>query len=177
MTRQHAATNVQDAATQLLACLTIAVQAAANPPKNVQFLPGQQAGEDLSEFRDLCCEGTAYVRITTIYPSFQQFPAPDVEPTPCMQQAMAVNYEMGIMRCAPGGTIAFVPTAANWLAAQVQQQVDAKSLFQAACCMSTFYGLDAFVIGAWNPGGPSGGCLLGTLSLTHQLSGCGGMCS
>lgn len=161
---------------QMLACLQIQVEAAANPPQNVQFLPGSQAGEDLSEFRDLCCEGTAFVRVTTLYPSFQAFPAPDVDAFPCQQQAMALGYEVGIMRCAPAGTISQVPSAAEWLVAQQQQMVDAKSLFKTLCCYSGIYNMDAMLMGPWTPVGPTGACLLGSVTLTHQISGCGGMC-
>jgi len=172
----RAATDAYEASIQLLACLTVKVQAAANPPANIQFLPGQQAGEDLSIYEDLCCEGTAYVRVTTLYPSFMAFPAPDTEPTPCSQQAFALGYEVGIMRCAPTGSISNVPTAEQWRQAHQQSMVDAKSIFDAICCYQTFYKMDAMVVGAWAPIGPQGGCLLGAVSLTHQIAGCGGMC-
>lgn len=170
------ATDAYEASLQMLACLTIAVQAADNPPANIQFLPGAQAGEDLSEYQDLCCSGTAYVRMTPMYPSFQDFPAPDTQATPCQSQAMAITYEVGIMRCAPTGSVTQVPTAAAWAAAHHQQMIDAKSLFQTLCCYQSFYNLDAMLFGQWSPGGPSGGCLLGTITMTHQISGCGGMC-
>jgi hypothetical protein len=168
----RAASDAYDASLHLLACLTVAVQAAANPPSNIQFLPGQQAGEDISIYNDLCCEGTAYIRMATVYPSWQAFPAPDTEAIPCQEQAMAINYEMGIMRCAPGGSAAFVPTAANWQAAYQQSMIDMKSLFKAACCYAGQYELDAILMGPWNPVGPQGGCLLGAINITHQITGC-----
>jgi len=162
-----------NASVQLLACLTVAVQAAANPPQKIQFLPGNQAGEDISEFEDLCRCGTAYVRVSTVYPSFQDFPAPDTLAIPCQQQALGVVYEVGIMRCAPVGSVQHVPTAAEWLAAFQQQMVDMTSLMKAACCFRNFYPLDAMLIGAWTPTGPQGACLLGTINITHQITGCG----
>jgi hypothetical protein len=172
----RAASDAYQASLTLLACLTIAVQAAANPPRNIQFLPGQQAGEDISIYNDLCCEGTAFIRMTTTYPSFQGFPAPDTEAIPCQQQATALNYEVGIMRCAPGGTAAFVPTAENWRSAYEQSMIDMKSLYQAACCYKGQYDMDAMLMGPWSPVGPQGGCLMGALTITHQIAGCGGTC-
>jgi hypothetical protein len=171
-----AASDAYNASLQLLACLTVAVQAAANPPANIQFLPGQQAGEDLSIYRDLCCEATAYVRVTTLYPSFQEFPAPDSLATPCQQQATALGYEVGIMRCVPTGSLEEIPTAEQWRAAHEQSMIDAKSIYKAICCYQGVYNLDAMLVGAWNPIGPQGGCLLGAVSFTHQIAGCGGMC-
>jgi hypothetical protein len=173
----RAATDPYEASIQLLACLTVKVQAAANPPANIQFLPGQQAGEDLSIYQDLCCEGTAYVRVTTEYPSFQEFPAPDSLPTPCQQQAFALGYEVGIMRCSPVGDIAEIPTAEQWRQAHQQSLIDAKSIYDAICCYRGYYSMDAMVVGAWAPIGPQGGCLLGAVNLTHQISACrGGPC-
>jgi hypothetical protein len=172
----RSASDAYDASLQMLACLTIAVQAAANPPKNIQFLPGAQAGEDLSEYNDLCCEGTAFVRMTTTYPSYQDFPAPDSLAIPCQQQAIALNYEVGIMRCAPGGTIAFVAKAENWRVAYQQEMTDMKSLYTTLCCYQGQFIDDAMVMGAWNPVGPQGGCLMGVINLSHQIMGCGGLC-
>lgn len=171
-----AAATAFDASAQLLACLTVAVQAAENPPKNVQFLPGNQAGEDISIYNDLCCEGTAYVRVSSMYPSFQDFPAPDSAAEPCQQQAMAVTYEVGIMRCAPVGTAAFVPTGAQWLAAHRQSMIDAQSIYKAICCFQGYYPMDAMLVGQWTPLGPLGACLLGTVAVTQQIGGCGGLC-
>jgi hypothetical protein len=167
----RAATNAYDASLQLLACLTVAVQAAENPPANIQFLPGQQAGEDISIYEDLCCEGTAFIRVATLYPSSQQFPAPDTEAIPCQLQGMALNYEMGIMRCSPVGDAAQVPTSAAWLAAHRQSMIDAQSLYTAACCYKGQYDLDAMLIGPWAPLGPQGGCLMGSITLTHSIIG------
>lgn len=167
------ASDAYDASLHLLACLMSAVESQDNPPKNIQFLPGQQAGEDISIYGDLCCEGTAFVRMATTYPSFQAFPAPDTEAIPCQDQAMALNYEMGIMRCAPGGSIEFMPTAANWQAAYEQSMIDQRSLFKAACCYAGYYDMDAILFGAWVPNGPQGGCLMGSINITHQVVGCG----
>lgn len=168
-----AAVDPYNASVQLLACLTVAVEAAENPPSRIQFLPGAQAGEDISEFEDLCCAGTAYVRVGTVYPSSQEFPAPDTQAIPCQQQALAVSYEVGIMRCAPAGTTQNVPTSAQWLAAFRQQMIDMTSMFKAACCFRNKYPMDAMLIGPWTPVGPQGGCLLGTVTITHQIAGCG----
>jgi len=172
----RAAIDVAGAATQLLACLTIAVEAATNPPARIQFLVGAQAGEDLSIYDDMCCEGTAYVRVANQYPSFENFPSPDVDAIPCQLQAIGAIYEMGIMRCAPVGTVQSIATPAQWAAANTQMLIDAQSMFKAACCFASTYSEDAVLVGSWVPGGPSGGCLLGTVSVTHQIAGCGGMC-
>lgn len=172
-----AATDAYEASLQMLACLQIAVQAAANPPANVQFLPGAQAGEDLSIYEDLCCQGTAFVRVSTIYPALQDFPAPDTLAIPCQQQATGLVYEVGIMRCAPVGTAQHVPTAAEWAEAHHQSMIDARSIYSAMCCYQGVFRMDAMLVGAWTPTGPQGGCLMGSAILSHQIAGCGGLCA
>jgi hypothetical protein len=164
--------------TQLLACLQVQAEAAVNPPKNFQFLPGSVATADISQYNDLCCEGTAYVRMAAQYPSGTQFPSPDTTASNCDPFSWGVIFELGIMRCSPMGDVQAIPTSAEWHDVFAQQAIDAHSMRAAICCwISSYRSPGAGVqIGQWAPVGPEGGCMIGTLSVTLEMilcSGCG----
>lgn len=161
---------------QLLACLQTSAEANPNPPpeNNFLFLPGAQATADISQYQNMCCDGTAYVRMASQYPS-KNFPAPDDDASNCVPMGFGSIWELGIMRCAPTGTVQKIATAAEWLAAFRQQTIDATTLRSAVCCWVNLYGDGEGVqIGQWTPVGPEGGCLIGTLSVSIQWIGCPG---
>jgi hypothetical protein len=167
--------------TQLLACLQIACENATegSVPKNFQFLPGETANADMSQYRDLCCEGTAYVRLASLYPAGTNWPAPDTEGSQsfCMPFALGGIWELGIMRCAPTGNARQIATSAAWNAAFAQQMIDARSMREATCCYKSTYANGAGVLmGTWTPVGPEGGCLIGTQAVNIENIGCGSDC-
>lgn len=123
---------------------------------------------------DWCCrhtgpdgtdgEGMAWVRLVRRYPS-TRFPAPDTTPARC-GASWAVDVELGVYRCAhtlddQGNP----PTAAEMTADALMVNDDAHSLLRAACRVRWPY-----VIGAWTPLGPSGGCVGGAQLLAVALS-------
>lgn len=163
-------------AAELLACLQTQAEDSPGVPANFQFLPGSVATPDISSYRDLCCEGTAYVRMAAQYPSGQNFPSPDVSASNCSPFSWAVIYELGIMRCSPVGDTQFIPTAAQWRETFVQEAIDAASLRNAICCWINAHATpgQGVQIGQWTPVGPEGGCVIGTLSVTIEFIGCAG---
>lgn len=155
---------------QMLACLTIAVQAAPNPPKRITFLCGDAVVEDLGIYEDICCDGTAFVRVDTIEPS-TNFPDPDVTASPCQPQAWALRMEVGLLRCMPTGDQDAGPTVADWEAMQGQMMIDTASLFGAACCFTKYQvenQLKAFT-GGWRVLGPQGGCMLTSITVIADV--------
>lgn len=172
----------QEAQSTLLACLQIACEnlAAVNDaytvPKSFTFLPGDTANEDISQFNDLCCQGTGYVRLAQAYPSWENFPSPDQIAGSCSPMAWALPMEMGIMRCAPVGTALLIPTAAQWAVANATASADLVAMMQALCCYKESFPMDATLGTGWVPKGPSGGCLVGAMGLVTQLIGCGPVC-
>lgn len=165
---------IYDVAAKLLACLTVQVNQLDSVPANIGFLPGAAFAEDLSIYNDLCCEGTAFVRHASTYPSGENFPAPDTGQDPCSPLAWGIVFEIGVMRCAPTGSIAFVPTMAEWSAANSQYFLDMAALRAAICCYQGQYSQgDGIVIGQASPSGPQGGCIVATLTVTIQAIGCG----
>lgn len=171
---------IYDAGAKLLACLTVGVQALANVPANIGFLPGQEFTEDISIYNDMCCSGTAFVRHASTYPSGENFPAPDTGQSPCSPLAWGTVWEIGVMRCIPSGSAAQTISMAQWNDANSQYFIDSQALRAAACCYKTTYasgpGDAGILIGQVQPIGPQGGCLVATLSVTIQVIGCGTGC-
>lgn len=159
----------------LLACLTVQVQAAANVPSRIGFLVGASAVEDLSVYDDMCCDGTAYVRFASSYPS-SNFPDPDPGTRNCDPIAWATIWEVGIMRCAPVGSINFITDMPTWALTNVQQMTDNNSLELTATTYKQIYASGQFdagvLVGQITPLGPAGKCVSLTMSITIQAIGC-----
>jgi len=168
---------IKDVASKLLACLTVQASApTANPPKNFGFLPGNEIVEDMSAYNDLCCEGTAFVQLNSVYPS-SSFPQPDDGTISCEPLAWGTIWTLGVMRCSPTGSINFTPTFGEWDVANNQHLIDDASLRAAILKYKEIYATGAndagVLIGQTNALGPQGGCLLRTITATIQVFGCG----
>jgi hypothetical protein len=164
---------VLEAAQLMLACLQVAMENAGNTASSYQFLPGEQATADISQYNDLCCPGTAYLRIASVFPSGQGFPQPDSVVTNCPPLGLGVIFELGVMRCSPAGSLQATPTAAEWLAAATQQMNDQRDIRTAICTFRNLYGVDYAVIeGTGSPVGPEGACLIWNQSVSIQIIGC-----
>ena len=120
---------IKDIANKLLACLTVASSApTANPPKNFGFLPGNEIVEDLSIYNDICCDGTAFVQLNSVYPAGRDWPAPDTGQNNCDPIAWGTIWTLGIMRCVAVGSAAFTPTFGDWDKANTQHLIDDASM-------------------------------------------------
>ena len=136
-----------------------------NPPLHFSLRVGQVAF-DLSEREDLCCEGLAYVKINSAYPS-DNFPEPTDTYSPCGGGGWAADLEMGVLRCAPVGTLEYMPTDEDWTAAAEQVAHDAAALRQAVACFRDRLDPTApWVARAWAPIGAEGGCTGGSQVVT-----------
>lgn len=155
---------------QMLACLVVAFDDTVDPPSNFTFLTGDAVVEDLGVYQDICCDGTAFVRVDGIDPS-TNFPDPDTAASPCQPQAWALRMEVGVLRCIPVGDINAGPTLAQWAASQAQAMADANILFGAACCFTDWQTSHSLrtLTGGWRILGPQGGCMLTSILVTADV--------
>lgn len=161
-------------ATQLLACFEEQLSTLPVPPRYIQLRAGQDAGAPLlGPNIDECCAGLAWVRIVSIYPSWDSFPAEDNTWTPCGPLAYAVVLEMGVSFCMPwsdsdeGLDNWDPPSTADWATAFNTQMVHQTLMRRtAACC---FLPTQRRAVGEWTPMPVEGGCLGGKLTLTVSV--------
>lgn len=140
-------------------------------PSSCCFRVGEIASMDASEFEDLCCSGLAWVRVADIFSSSTDFPTPDTLTvwTGCGPQAWGVVFEVGVMRCAPTGSVESIPTCDDWLALQDLVMRDAKAMRQAFCCLFNQFDPGSIALGSWVPLPTTGGCAGGTWQVTVQI--------
>lgn len=173
-------TMIQPVAQQLLDCFCAALITEHGLPTMLEkgtrpseccFRVGEVASMDASLFYDLCCSGLAWVRVADIFSSATDFPTPDTLTVwnGCGPQAWGVVFELGVMRCAPTGDIATIPTCDEWTELQVNVMKDAKAMRQAFCCVFGQYDPGSIALGSWAPLPTTGGCAGGTWQVTVQI--------
>lgn len=156
-------------------CLCNAVSGRPNPPQNCCYRVGTEPVHDISLIGgvDLCCEGLAYILLGDTYPSTDSFPDNDIVRQGnqrCEPPALAINFRMGIVRCAPETSDCDENTAAF-----VQNLYDMESINVAGCCMREFLSTsEAFlgmsiVIQRQVQGSTSGGCTERYVNLAIQI--------
>lgn len=170
---------IQPYAAMLLECFRNALLAEHGPtlmpkgtmPSETCYRVGEAASMDASEFEDLCCSGLAWVRVDNIFSTAVDFPTPDTLSvwTGCGPMAWGVVLEMGVMRCAPTGSIETIPTCDEWTALQYAVMADAKAMRQAACCLFNQLDPGSLAIGSWSPLPTTGGCAGGVWPVTIQI--------
>jgi hypothetical protein len=124
---------------------------------------------------DRCCEGEAYVKINSVYPSLN-FPNPDEAPlnTPCQLQRLAVSLEIGTIRCINTDDCDENSEKLRLMTA------DADAMFRAVCCwakaLKEIPGMGRnpkWFAQGWEQAGPEGGCLSGTMQVFASIPGPG----
>lgn len=156
----------------LLLCLEEQVARVPDPPAAVCMRPGDRVDLLMAQGRDECCEGLAWVRLASIYPS-SVFPAPDEAYVKC-QLGWAVVVELGVARCAPVGDETTLPTCDQWTTATNHTTADAAALRRTLLC---FRQIEEFrhrlhVPGAWLPMTTEGGCVGGSMTVTVYAPMC-----
>lgn len=168
-------------AAKLLECLCYQVNQQPNPPQHCCYRVGAEVAHDAGVYRDLCCEGIAYVSLGDSYASSASFPEQDIirqANTACSPPAWGVNFKAGIIRCAPTGD-QDPPTCDDWNAAFSQNVYDALSLRRTQCCLRTwvttnsdlFLGMSV-VMERQVQGTPLGGCVERSFSIAVQIPNC-----
>lgn len=162
---------------QALACLQANVASLESPPKYVQIRPGIAFTAGLSQLEDECCEGSAWIRVVSITPT-DDFPSAAGVGN-CSPMALAVDLELGILRCAPTRSNVSadqIVTSTQWQDAARLVMNDAAALRRTACCIAALDDVGNFMIGAWTPQQVEANCMGGTMSMTIQAPACDFIC-
>lgn len=124
------------------------------------IVPGQEVALEYHGNCDDVC-GMAWVRMTSLYPAIQVGQV-NTNSGNCASMT-GVDVELGIMRCMPVGEADGSPPSAEQLLAATELQVkDALALWQAVMCCQ---GSSDFLVGQYQPFGPEGGIVGGTLEV------------
>jgi hypothetical protein len=165
---------VMPLAQELLVCLDQEIAKVLSPPTYVQLRTGDVVAHLMSMSQDECCEGLAWVRPVTFFPSSVAFPSQDEAPIPRGTASWGVTLEMGVIRCAPSTSVESLPTAEEWEAVTQAVLDDGAAMRRAICCfIEGEPGRAKIVIpGAWQPLAIEGGCVGGILPVTIRAKAC-----
>lgn len=160
-------------ANALLACLTAQMSELPSPPARIEIRAGAEGGPLIGPNVDECCAGLAWVRVASVYPSWDSFPSPDNTWNPCGPLAYAVVLEMGSAFCMPWSDSdqAFdnmdPPSTTDWSNAHTTLMQHQNLMRRAAACC--FLPTQRRAVGEWNPLSVEGGCMGGTLRVTVSV--------
>lgn len=165
---------VMPLARELLECFEQELAKVEDPPMHVQLRPGTNVSAYLTDHRDEACEGLAWVRPESFFPSSSTFPAQDETPEAKGTRAWAITFELGAMRCAPRPEANEIPATEEWDAVTQAVMDDAAAMRRAICC---FIAADRtrkarVLAGAWQPLNVEGGGVGGVMSVTVQGPAC-----
>jgi hypothetical protein len=165
---------VMPTARELLECLTQEMAKVESPPLYVQLRSGSVVDHLLSTSQDECCQGLAWVRPSSFYPSSAVFPTQDGAPQPKGVGAWAFTLELGAVRCAPTPDETRIPTGEEWDAVTQAVMDDAAAMRRALCCWIEGAPNRAKRVlpGIWTPLDIEGGCVGGTLPVTFRGPAC-----
>lgn len=165
---------VMPLAREMLECLDQEIHKVLKPPAYVQLRAGNIVAHLLSTSSDECCQGLAWVRPVSFFPSSGTFPAQDEVPQKGGVRSWAITLELGAIRCFPTPGASSIPTEDQWDAATQAQMDDAAAFRRAVCCF-----IDAkpgrsgrVLIGQWEPLSIEGGCSGGIMPVTIQGPAC-----
>ncbi len=92
------------------------------------------------------------------------------DPGNCISTARRITLEMGTARCIPFGTVGQGPSCDQWTVAALKMDADQAAMEAAICCANEAFQDLSFeprtVPGTYQPFGPDGNCLSGTMDLT-----------
>jgi hypothetical protein len=163
--------SVTPVAENLLACLVAELANNADPPLHASLRTGVQVELLMSTTRDECCEGVAWVRVASIYPS-ESFPDQDTTFSRCGPVAWAAVLEMGVARCAPTPEAADIISSEDWTTLSRLVMDDAAAMRRALCCFTDVDPDRMYLAGLWQPLPVDGGCTGGTQSVTVAIGAC-----
>lgn len=165
---------VMPLAEQMLACYETELLKLADPPKSVGVRPGTIVDFLMSMSDDECCNGLAWVRPVTFYPSSTAFPTQDTTAQKQGTRAWAVTLELGYVRCAPTPDADAIPSNAEWFAVTQAVMDAAAAMRRAICCWSDSAPMrvQRILPGQWEPVAVEGGCVGGTIPITLMGLAC-----
>ncbi len=156
----------------LLVAMEIEVAKVPNPPAVVCMRPGDRIDLLISQLRDECCEGLAWIRVAGIYPS-TNFPTQDETFQKC-QTGWGVQVELGVARCAPVGDENNLPSCDEWTAATNNVTADAAALRRTLLRWKTLEEnrFRQYIPGGYLPLTTEGGCVGGAMLVTFAAPAC-----
>lgn len=151
----------------VLQCLNEAITASPYPipQEKICLRFGERVDPTLGTGEDECCTGLAWVRVAAVGTLVD----PDTN-NPCVSSQRRITLELGTARCIPFGTVQSGPTCDQWTEAALKMDSDHGSMEAAVCCATETIQDMQFEpivrIGNYEPLGPDGNCLEGTLTMT-----------
>lgn len=159
---------------ELLECYEIELAKLETPPASIGVRPGSSVDFLMSMTDDECCNGLAWIRPETFFPSSLTFPNQDTVTQKQGTRAWAVTVDLGYARCAPTPDEHSIPSNDEWL--EVTQGVmDAgAAMRRALCCFIDAQPMRAQRVlpGQWRPLAVEGGCVGGAIPVTIMGPAC-----
>lgn len=153
----------------LLTCFKERLDAGPYPiaEEHVCLRFGQIVDPMLGTGTDECCTGLAWVRVAGV----QSLADPDsTETGNCVDPARRITLELGTARCISWGSVQYPTSCDAWTVAALKMDADHAAMEEAICCLtSTLDGAmfePRIVPGEYQPAGPDGTCIKGTLTVT-----------
>lgn len=159
---------------ELLACYEIELAKMETPPGSIGVRPGTVVDFLLSMSDDECCNGLAWIRPETFFPTTGPFPT---QATVAQKQgtlSWAVTLELGYVQCAPTPDETEIPSNDEWLDV-TQSVMDAgAAMRRALCCFIAAQPMRAqrVLAGQWRPIAVQGGCVGGAIPITIMGPAC-----
>lgn len=168
---------VMPIALEMLDCLEQEIAKVENPPTYVGLRAGDVVDHLLSTGgQDECCEGLAWVRPASFWPSSGPFPVQDEAPVnKGGPLSWVVTLELGAVRCAPTPEAHQIPSVGDWNAVVQAIMDDAAAFRRAVCCFidaNPAWRRGRVLVGAWQPIPIEGGCVGGVLPVQIQGPAC-----
>lgn len=163
----------------LLSALTIETSADKHPypPQNIGIRPGDVVELMISQGRDECCEGLAWVRWSRLWPSSAgEFPDLDAAASPCGVKRWAVEFELGIARCVPMPEADAIVSASEWTDVSFRTFEDAAALRRAVCRYGKTHPTRLLHVGQESPTTLEGGCVSTVITITVGAKACDPPC-
>lgn len=157
----------------VLTCLNEAITAGPFPipQEKICLRFGDRVDPQIGTGEDECCTGLAWVRVAGVA-SLQDLS----DQNNCVSHNRLIMLELGTARCIPFGTLEAGATCDQWTEAALKLDSDHGAMEAAVCCArEAIEGMryEPIVrIGDYEPEGPDGNCLKGTLTMTIEYD-CG----
>lgn len=143
------------------------------PQEKICLRFGEIVNPSIGTNEDECCTGLAWVRVAAV----DTLVDPD-DANPCVSHSRRITLELGTARCIPFGTVQAGATCDQWTEVALKMDSDHGAMEAAVCCAAD--AIDALPfepivrVGNYEPFGPDGNCVRGTLTMTIDYDcGCG----
>jgi hypothetical protein len=168
---------VRPALDAILAAMRVQLGQVTSPPAHYRIVPGTANVIAIKEeaaigWLDECCEGVAWVRMVSKYPT-STFPEHELW-YPEHPTSWAVVLELGSARCGGGPGLVMAPTDDQYGADEQAMLDDLAALIRVPSSIAypEMHGILDFVFGAGDPMVSEGNCMATTLGLTIQQPYC-----